>query len=102
MIGIEACASSHHWARALTKLGHAVKLIPPAHVKTHVKRQKYDAADAETIYEAVQRPSMRFAPIKAPEQQAGLVLYRTRHLFLRQLTARLACHALPLSILGYR
>jgi transposase len=58
MIGIEACASSHHWARALTKLGHAVKLMPPAYVKPYVKRQKYD--DAEAIYEVIQRPNMCF------------------------------------------
>ena len=87
MIGIEACASSHHWARALTKLGREVMLMPLAYVKPYVKRQKNDAADAEAICEAVQRPNMRFMPIKTPEQQAGLVLHRTRHLFVRQLTA---------------
>jgi transposase len=86
-VGIEACASSHYWGRELTALGHTVKLMPPAYVKPFVKRQKNDAADAEAICEAVQRPSMRFVPIKAPEQQAGLVLHRTRHLFVRQLTA---------------
>jgi len=86
-VGIEACASSHHWARELTALGHEVKLMPPAYVKPYVKRQKNDAADAEAICEAVQRPNMRFVPIKAPEQQAGLVLHRTRHLFVRQMTA---------------
>ena len=86
-VGIEACASAHHWARELTALGHEVKLMPPAYVKPYVKRQKNDAADVEAICEAVQRPSMRFVPIKAPEQQAGLVLHRTRHLFVRQLTA---------------
>ena len=87
LVGIEACASSHHWARELTALGHEVKLMPPAYVKPYVKRQKNDAADAEAICEAVQRPSMRFVPIKAPEQQAGLVLHRTRHLLVRQMTA---------------
>jgi transposase len=86
-VGIEVRASAHHWARDLTALGHEVKLMPPAYVKPYVKRQKNDAADAEAICEAVQRPSMRFVPIKAPEQQAGLVLHRTRHLFVRQLTA---------------
>ena len=86
-VGIEACASSHHWARELQALGHTVKLMPPAYVKPYVKRQKNDAADAEAICEAVQRPNMRFVPIKAPEQQAGLVLHRTRHLFVRQMTA---------------
>jgi len=68
-------------------LGHTVKLMPPAYVKPYLKRQKNDAADAEAICEAVQRPSMRFVPIKAPEQQACLVLHRTRHLFIRQQTA---------------
>jgi len=87
LVGIEACASSHHWARELTALGHEVKLMPPAYVKPYVKRQKNDAADAEAICEAVQRPNMRFVPVKQPEQQAGLVLHRTRHLLIRQLTA---------------
>jgi transposase len=87
VVGIEACASSHYWARELTALGHTVRLIPPAYVKPFVKRQKNDAADAEAICEAVQRPSMRFVPIKQPAQQAGLVLHRTRHLFVRQMTA---------------
>jgi transposase len=87
VIGIEACASSHHWARELAALGHEVKLMPPAYVKPYVKRQKNDAADAEAICEAVQRPNMRFVPVKSPDQQAGLVLHRTRHLLVRQLTA---------------
>jgi Transposase len=73
LAGIEACASSHYWARELTALGHEVKLMPPAYVKPYVKRQKNDAADAEAICEAVQRPNMRFVPIKQPEQQAGLL-----------------------------
>ena len=87
LVGMEACASSHHWARELTGLGHEVKLMPPAYVKPYVKRQKNDAADAEAICEAVTRPSMRFVPIKTPEAQAGMVLHRTRHLFVRQMTA---------------
>ena len=81
-VGIEACASSHHWACELQALGHTVKLMPPAYVKPFVKRQKNDAADAEAICEAVRRPNMRFVSIKAPEQQAGLVLHRTRHPFV--------------------
>lgn len=87
LVGIEACASSHHWARELIALGHDVRLMPPAYVKPYVKRHKNDATDAEAICEAVQRPSMRFVPVKSPEQQAGLMLHRTRHLFVRQRTA---------------
>jgi len=87
LVGIEACATSHHWSRELRALGHTVRLIPPAYVKPYVKRQKNDAADAEAICEAVQRPSMRFVPIKTPEQQSCLMLHRTRHLFIRQQTA---------------
>jgi transposase len=87
LVGIEACATSHHWSRELKALGHTVRLIPPAYVKPYVKRQKNDAADAEAICEAVQRPSMRFVPTKTPEQQSCLVLHRTRHLFVRQQTA---------------
>ena len=87
VVGIEACATSHHWAREIAALGHTVKLMPPKYVKAYVKRQKNDAADAEAICEAVQRPSMRFVPVKSPDDQAGLVLHRTRHLFVRHLTA---------------
>ena len=87
LVGIEACASSHHWSRELQALGHAVLLMPPAYVKPYLKRQKNDAADAEAICEAVQRPSMRFVPTKTPDQQACLMLHRTRHLFIRQQTA---------------
>src|SRR3981189_2669841 len=84
LVGIEACASAHHWSRELQALGHTVRLIPPAYVKPYVKRQKNDAADAEAICEAVTRANMRFVPTKTPEQQSGLVLHRTRHLFSRQ------------------
>ena len=87
LIGIEACASSHHWSRELQALGHTVRLMPPAYVKPYVKRQKNDAADAEAICEAVTRANMRFVETKTPEQQSGLVLHRTRHLFIRQQTA---------------
>src|SRR5947208_16813696 len=87
LVGIEACASSHHWSRELKALGHTVRLMPPAYVKTYVKRQKNDAADAEAICEAVTRPNMRFVPTKTPEQQSCLTLHRTRHLFIRQQTA---------------
>ena len=87
LVGIEACASSHHWSRELKALGHTVKLMPPAYVKPYVKRQKNDAADAEAICEAVTRANMRFVATKTPEQQSGLTLHRTRHLFIRQQTA---------------
>jgi transposase len=87
LVGIEACASSHHWSRELQALGHTVRLMPPAYVKPYVKRQKNDAADAEAICEAVTRTNMRFVPIKTPEQQSGLMLHRTRHLFIRQQTS---------------
>jgi transposase len=87
LVGIEACASSHHWSREIRALGHRVRLMPPAYVKPYVKRQKNDAADAEAICEAVRRPTMRFVETKTPEQQSCLTLHRTRHLFIRQQTA---------------
>src|SRR5450631_2765509 len=87
LVGIEACASSHHWSRELKALGHTVRLMPPAYVKPYVKRQKNDAADAEAICEAVTRANMRFVATKTPEQQSGLMLHRTRHLFIRQQTS---------------
>jgi transposase len=87
LIGIEACASSHHWSRELQALGHTVRLMPPAYVKPYVKRHKNDTADAEAICEAVTRANMRFVPTKTPEQQSCLMLHRTRHLFIRQQTA---------------
>jgi len=87
LIGIEACASSHHWSRELTALGHTVRLMPAAYVKPYVKRQKNDAADAEAICEAVTRANMRFVATKTLEQQSCLMLHRTRHLFIRQQTA---------------
>src|ERR1051326_1909632 len=87
LVGIEACASSHHWSRELAALGHSVRLMPPSYVKPYVKRQKNDATDAEAICEAVTRANMRFVPTKTAEQQSGLVLHRTRHLFIRQQTS---------------
>ena len=70
LVGIEACASSHHWSRELQTLGHTVRLMPPAYVKPYVKRQKNDATDAEAICEAVARPNMRFVPTKTVEHRA--------------------------------
>jgi transposase len=87
LVGIEACASSHHWSRELQALGHMVRLMPPAYVKPYVKRHKNDAADAEAICEAVTRANMRFVATKTPEQQSCLMLHRTRHLFIRHQTS---------------
>jgi transposase len=87
LVGIEACATSHHWSRELTALGHSVQLMPPAYVRPYVKRQKNDAADAEAICEAVTRTNMRFVETKTPEQQSCLMLHRTRQLFIRQQTS---------------
>lgn len=86
LIGMEACPTSHFWAREIAALGHEVRLIPPAYVKPYVKRQKNDAADAEAICEAVTRPNMRFVPVKSEDQQAVLVLHRSRDLLMRQRT----------------
>jgi transposase len=86
LVGMEACGTSHYWARELSGLGHEVKLMPPAYVKPYVKRGKTDAADAEAITEAVRRPTMRFVAIKSPEQQAVLTLHRSRDLLIRQRT----------------
>ena len=86
LIGIEACATAHHWARELTKLGHRVRLMPAKDVKAYVKRYKNDTADAEAICEAVRRPTMRFVQIKSAEQQGRLMLHRTRDLLMRQRT----------------
>ena len=86
VVGMEACATAHHWARELGRLGHTVRLMPPQYVKPFVKRQKNDRADAEAICEAVQRPTMRFVPIKTVTQQGMLVIHRTRELLVRQRT----------------
>ncbi len=86
LIGMEACATAHHWARSLSALGHSVKLMPPTYVKPYVKRSKNDAADAEAICEAVTRPTMRFVPVKTEAQQAVIMLHKTRDLLTRQKT----------------
>ncbi len=86
VVGMEACGSSHHWARELKKLGHDVRLMPAAYVKPYVKRGKTDAADAEAICEAVRRPTMRFVEIKSEDQQAVLAIHRARDLVVRQRT----------------
>jgi transposase len=86
LVGMEVCATAHHWARELAALGHAVRLMPPQYVKAYVKRNKNDAADAAAICEAVKRPSMRFVPVKTIEQQSVLVMHRARDLLIRQRT----------------
>jgi transposase len=86
LVGMEACATAHYWARELAKLGHLVRLMPAKDVKAYVKRNKNDAADAEAICEAVRRPTMRFVQTKSAEQQARLMLHRTRDLLMRQRT----------------
>lgn len=86
MVGMEACATAHHWARQIRALGHEARLIPPAYIKPYVRRSKTDAADAAAICEAVGRPNMRFVPEKSEEQQAALLHHRVRDLFVRQRT----------------
>ena len=86
-IGLEACGGAHHWARELTRLGHEVRLMPPQYVKAYVKTNKHDAADAEACCEAVQRPGMRFVPVKSTAQQATLMLHRVRDQLIGQRTA---------------
>jgi transposase len=86
LVGIEACATAHHWGRKIAALGHEVRLMPAHYVKAYVKRGKNDVADAEAICEAVGRPTMRFVGLKSAEQQSVLMLHRTRELLVRQRT----------------
>ena len=83
LVGIEACASSHHWSRELQALGHTVRLMPPAYVTPYVKRQKNDMADAEAICEAVRRPTMRFVVPKSEQTQAAALVFRARDLLVK-------------------
>lgn len=85
-VAMEACAGAHHWGRELQRMGHQVRLIAPSYVKPYVKRQKNDAADAEGICEAAQRPTMRFVAVKSEEQQASAAVFRARDLVVRQRT----------------
>ena len=101
MVVMEACAGAHHWARELGKLGHMVRLIPPAYVKPYVKRQKNDMVDAEAICEAAQRPSMRFVPVKSGAQQASGVVLRARDLLVRSRTQCINALRGHLSEYGY-
>jgi len=86
VVGLEACATAHYWARELGALGHEVRLMPAQYVKAYIKRNKHDAADAEAICEAVGRPTMRFVPVKTAEQQATALLHRGREQLVRQRT----------------
>ena len=100
LIGMEACATAHYWARELTKLGHEVRLMPAKDVKAYLKRNKNDAADAEAICEAVRRPTMRFVRLKSPEQQSQLMQHRTRDLLIRQRTQAINALRAHLAELG--
>jgi transposase len=86
LVGMEACATAHFWAREIRALGHEVRLMPARYVKAYLRRGKNDAADAAAICEAVSRPSMRFVPVKSEAQQAALMLHRVRDLLVRQRT----------------
>lgn len=100
LVGMEACGSSHYWAREIAKFGHIVRLIPPAYVKPFVKRGKTDAADAEAISEAVIRKTMRFVPIKTADQQAAAMVLKTRALVVRQRTQAINALRAHLAELG--
>lgn len=100
LIGMEACAGAHYWARELQALGHEIRLMPPQYVKAYVKRNKHDQADAEAICEAVTRPTMRFVAIKSTDQQSVLMLHRSRELLVRQRTMLANALRGPLSEFG--
>ena len=89
VVAMEACSSAHHWGRALIELGHEVRLIPPAHVKPYVRRNKSDQVDAAAIYEAMSRPGQRFVPVRSIDNQAELMRHRARELLAGQRTAAL-------------
>ena len=100
LVGMEACGSAHHWARVIRRYGHEVRLMPPAYVKPYVKRNKNDGRDAEGLSEAVNRPTMRFVPVKSVEQQATLAVHGTRALLVRQRTMAANALRAALSELG--
>lgn len=87
LVAMEACGSSHYWARELGALGHEVRLIAPQFVKPYVKGGKNDANDAEAICEAASRPTMRYVAVKSAEQQAGQSVHRIRSRLIRARTA---------------
>ncbi|NDO79650.1 IS110 family transposase [Citrobacter sp. NCU1] len=101
LIGMEACSSSHHFARIFIREGHEVRMMPPQYVKPYVKTNKTDAADAEAICEAVTRPNMRFVHVKTIDQQAVIALHTERDLYMRQRTATSNCRRAMLSELGF-
>ena len=100
LVGMEACATAHYWARELTRLGHQVRSMPAKDVKAYVKRNKNDAADAAAICEAVRRPTMRFVEVKSAEQQGRLMQHRTRDLLMRQRTQTINALRAHLAELG--
>ena len=100
VVGLEACATAHYWARELGALGHEVRLMPAQYVKAYIKRNKHDAADAEAICEAVQRPTMRFVPVKTAEQQAAQLLHRGREQLVRQRTMLVMNRRAFITLLG--
>jgi len=89
VVGIEACGAAHYWARVLTELGHQVKLMAPQLTKPYVKRNKNDGRDAEGLCEAMSRPTMRFVPVKTPEQQAALMLIGVRERLVARRTQQM-------------
>lgn len=99
-VGMEACGSAHHWARVISRYGHEVRMMPPAYVRPFVKRNKNDSRDAEAIYEAMGRPTMRFVPTKSVAQQATLVVHGTRAMLVRQRTMAANMLRASLSELG--
>src|ERR671927_17536 len=105
LVGLEACGAAHYWARELARLGHTARLMPPQYVRPYVKTNKHDAADAEACREAVQRPGMRFVPVKEESQQALLMLHRVREQLLKQRTATinaLRAHLAEFGVLAAR
>lgn len=100
LVGMEACGGAYYWAREIAKFGHDVRLVPPSYVKPFVKRGKTDAADAETICEAVIRKTMRFVPVKSADQQAAAMVLKTRELLVRQRTQAINALRAHLSELG--